>query len=132
MSTDLSTEITFAQSVTDKVRKLIMDSMPEEKLQAALQAEYDKYFVEKQDNWSREKTPSHFQKMVESEIRSQLQARIQTDVSKYLSDNVVWNTNERTAAIIAGIAPVVMDSWVKAATTDICRTFINGMMQRQY
>jgi hypothetical protein len=127
MTTDISTPITFAQEVTDKVRQLIMNAMPEEKVQAVLKAEYDKYFTDKPDRWNNPgKSP--FSQLVESEVKRVVEQKVREEVNKYLYD-LVWENNgkEHAEAILAEITPAVMHAMAKQTALNVARTFVSGM-----
>lgn len=127
MSNEVSVPITFAQEVTDKVRQLIMNAMPEEKIQAVLKAEYDNYFMGKGDRWGNS-SKSQFANLVEHEIKIFVEQRVRTEVSTYLND-LVWGNHgkEYAQTILAEITPVVLDAMAKQTAFTVASAFVNGV-----
>lgn len=128
MSTELGAPISFAQEVTDKVRQLIMNAMPEEKLQGILNAEYKKYF--EGTNGYNGYYKSKFEEMVEQAIRSEMHTRILNAVKEYLQ-GIDMGIEERTKEILAAITPAVMQGFQQHVAADVARTFINNFVSQR-
>lgn len=126
MANEISTEVNFGQEVTDKVRQLIMNAMPEEKLQAVLKAEYDSYFNTTRDRYS-DKVESKFSKLVQSEISKFMDKKVQETVRAYL-DTLVWgNGSEEAKTILATITPAVQEAMMKQTAFNVAQTYVLGL-----
>ena len=134
MNNAISTQITFAQEITDKVRQLIMNAMPEEKLQGILQNEYDKYFNDKVDRYG-SKELSEFSRLVQREVRTFMEAKVREMVNSYLTTLVWGNGSVEAKAILAEITPCVQHALAQDAAKVVATTFISGLqanMNRQF
>lgn len=125
--TEIATPITFAQEVTDKIRQLIMNAMPEDKLQGILQAEYNKYFEPKVDRWNTsEKTD--FAKLVDREIVAFMEQRVRQEVHEYLSKLVYSDMGkEQAQTILAEITPAVLKAMAQQSALQVASCFMQGL-----
>lgn len=129
MTMEIATPVTFAQEVTDKVRKLIMDALPEEKVQEVLRKEFDLYFSDKCDRWGN-KEKSQFNRLIEQEIKKQVELLVHTNVHNYLSNFIFADkASEHAKLVLAEITPVVLQAMSQQAAIDVASSFVLGIKQ---
>ena len=78
MSETALTVQSLGDAVKDKVRKAMMDAIPDDALQGLIKAEFDKFFIDQQDRHysSNPPTPSAFKTMVKREIETAMNEKV--------------------------------------------------------
>lgn len=129
----LSTEVNFGQEVTDKVRQLIMNAMPEEKLQAVLKGEFDLYFNCTTDRWGNN-GKSRFSVLVQAEVEKFMNAKVHELVHQYLGKLVFGNGEAEAMAVLEAITPAVQKAMMRDMASNVAQAYVLGLQNqpRQY
>lgn len=94
---------TFQDLVRDRVRTVIMDSIPAEQIDNLIKKEYDNMF---KSEYHGRKSP--FQEMVAVEIKAFLAERLKEYVKTQLTGTWVNNTEEATKSAVEQFAPAAL------------------------
>lgn len=112
MSTDLSIQ-SLGDAVRDKVRKAMMDSIPDEAIHSLIKNEFDMFFKDEVSQY-RGAEPSPFKKMIREEVHAQMRARV-SDIIKGELDTLTTTSDafggvKLVGELVQRMAPTVLES----------------------
>ena len=123
MGTDLQKPQSFQDIVRDRVRTVIMDAVPDEQIDALIQAEWKSFFESRKTTGYNSTTlPSPFSQMVESAIRNELKEKVRAQVNTMMDG---FNVEDDVDSAVARLAPKVLKSVIEEFT----RTVIQNVSQ---
>lgn len=111
-----NTEITIhslGDAIKDKVRKTMMDAIPDEALQVLIKKEFDSFFVgQKPHVYSSEVSPSAFSVIVKKELELALSNKVKTIIEKSVQGLThEWDEdgNKLIGDLVEKMAPAAMN-----------------------
>lgn len=122
-----STQLTvqsLGDAVKDRVRKAMMDAIPDTALEGLIQAEFKSFFEDKQvDRYSNNlPTPSGFKQMVKVEIEVAMRAKIKQIILDKVNVYDV-DGNKALTALVEELAPAAM----RGTMTNIAYQCVNAL-----
>jgi uncharacterized protein YajQ (UPF0234 family) len=102
----------LGDAVKDKVRKAMMDAIPDEALQALIKAEFDNFFQDQSNRYDNGKTPSPFKVMVRNEIEKAVSQKVRDLIQEQTAKIVTeWDgDNHRVLGdLVTKLAPAALE-----------------------
>lgn len=112
--------------IRQKVREVLVSSIPDDRMDAMIKMEYDKFFSASQDNYNRS-APSPFGALV----REELETTIKTQVREWLASNFKEQRSEDNTYRLIGEAvtkftPLVQQAMVVEMTQRVLAVLISS------
>jgi len=99
--------IDITEHIRNKIREVLLLSLPNDELDTMIQAEYDAMFATKESRWGRE--PSWFSQQVQEQLREKIKERIRLWLDQNFEDK--WDESCGLALVgdlVAEFTPVVL------------------------
>lgn len=107
----------LADTVRDKVRTTIVNSIPDDQIDKLVQNEWKQFFDKPTDRWN-SNDASPFQKMVRAEIEKLIRERVVVEVNAELDrfQKLVWENNARGSIreMVKVYAPSVLEGMAES------------------
>jgi len=133
MNSDLAKPETFQDIVRDRVRKIIMDAVPDGQIDSLVKKEYDAFFEDRvSTGYHKEVIPSDFKKMVQAEIKAMVESKIKEHVCARITNK--WDSdlhgNKLLEEVTKAYAPLAMQSVMENIVSVSLNKFRDQLMSR--
>jgi hypothetical protein len=129
----VQTELTvnsLGDAVKDKVRKAMMDAIPDEALQALIKNEFDKFFLAQPGLYHNDPgKPSSFSLMVRSEVELAMKEKIKSVILQKTSDVLLsydHDGGKMVGELVEAMAPAAMAGVMKHIAGQCINNLRNG------
>lgn len=125
MSNELTVQ-TLGDAVKDKVRKAMMDAIPDEALHAMITTEFNSFFVDKAPKYHNDNTESEFKKLVRLEINAAMKISVHEHVKKK-TDILIANYDNGENNLIGSLVEEMSSFALKGVMRNIVSNCINNL-----
>lgn len=125
MSSELAKPESFQDIVRDRVRKIIMDAVPDGQIDSLVKKEYEAFFEDRvSSGYHKEVIPSDFKKMVQVEIKAMVESKIKEYIGTKMTN--LWDSNTHGNKLLEEVTRAYAPVAMQAVMADIVSISLNN------
>ena len=131
MTTELAKPLSFEETVREKVRFILFDTMPEEKVDAFVQGVWNDFFEKQtQGYYNSDPKISKMQELVENEIRGKLKDMVKERVDAMFDDQQWSDTiDQNIRDTVVELAPMMFERLMAHLAQSMLNSIKNDIAQ---
>lgn len=125
---ELAKPESFQDIIRDKVRKLIIETVPDEQINMLIKKEFDSFFTDyKKTPYDRDTSPSPFKQLVQEQLKTFFNEKIQVYVHTHCQD--FWNDEAQGMRLTKEMTEALAPSALRSLTTEIVARSMQALRQ---
>lgn len=130
---DQLVNVSLGDVVREKVKKVLLDAIPEESINSLIKKEYEQFFEENKDRYNnRPVGPSPFSLLIKAEIEVQLKVLVKDKINEQLKDMKYDSDGQFMGDMVAKMAPFVLEGISKSIASHCIQQLRNHINTNQY
>jgi hypothetical protein len=121
----------LGDAVKDKVRKAMMDAIPDEALQTLIKAEFDNFFLDQSDRYNNQKQPSPFKVLVRKEIEKAIEEQVR-QIIKTQTQSLVQEWDGEGGRVLGDLVTKLAPAALEGVMHSIAGRTLNAIKGSNY